>query len=286
MSLGICLAGGGVKGAAHIGALKALEEKNIEFEYISGTSSGSIVACLYACGYEPKEIYDIFKRYCKKIKYIDLSLIPKIVFGVLFTGRLIVDGLNSGKILEKLINEMCAKKGIENINQIKMPLLIPSVDLNTGTVYCFTSKEIRQNNRAELLDDIKFINDISIGKAVRASCSYPGVFCPCKYKGKTLIDGGVRENVPWKETKRLGADKVLSIVFENKVNDKCCRNIIEIASRSIELIGRELSNYELNGVDGLIKIRSKPVSLLDTSKIDMLYELGYQQTKRKIINQK
>ena len=51
MKVGICFAGGGVKGAAHIGVLKALEEEKIKFDYISGTSSGSIVATLYACGY-------------------------------------------------------------------------------------------------------------------------------------------------------------------------------------------------------------------------------------------
>lgn len=48
MKLGLCLAGGGIKGIAHIGAIKALEEENIKFDYISGTSSGSIVATLYA----------------------------------------------------------------------------------------------------------------------------------------------------------------------------------------------------------------------------------------------
>lgn len=280
MSLGVCLAGGGVKGSAHIGALKALEERKIDFDYISGTSSGSIVATLYACGYTPDEIYNIFKKYCKKIKYIDLKIIPKIILGVLFTGRIVVDGLNSGKVIENLITEMCAKKGIENINQIKMPLLIPSVDLKTGTVYCFTSKQIRANNLKSFSDDVKYINDIEIGKAVRASCSYPVVFSPCNYNEIALIDGGIRENVPWKETKKLGADKVLSIVFENTVNEKCCNSLIEIASRSLELMGRELSNYELEGVDYLIKIKSKNVALLDTNKIDMLYELGYNEAKK------
>lgn len=237
MSLGICLAGGGVKGAAHIGTLKALEEAGLEFDYISGTSSGSIVACLYACGYTPEDIYAIFKKYCKKIKYIDFLIILKLIFGVIFTGRLTISGLNRGRIIERLINKVCKEKNIENINQIKRSLLIPSVDLNRGTVYCFTSKNMRKENRLELLDDTKYIYDAPIGKAVRASCSYPGVFCPCKFDGKNLIDGGVRENVPWKETKAMGADKV---------------------------------------------IRSKSVSLLDTSKIDMLYNLGYEETKKRI----
>ena len=63
MDIGICFAGGGVKGAAHIGVLKALEEENIEFKYVSGTSSGSIIATLYACGYTSEEIYKTNKIY-------------------------------------------------------------------------------------------------------------------------------------------------------------------------------------------------------------------------------
>ena len=278
MKLGLCLAGGGVKGAAHIGALKALEENNIKFDYISGTSSGSIVATLYALGYSTDEMYTIFKKYCKKIKYIDFRNIFKVVFGVLFRWELIIDGLNSGDVIEKLINKIAQEKNINNINQIKMPLIIPAVNLNTGTLYCFTSKNIRKT----FSDKIKFINNINIGKAVRASCSYPGVFSPCKYNNINLIDGGIRENVPWKETKMLGADKVLSIAFENDINEKCCTNIIEIADRAIQLICRELSNYELDGIDYLLKIKSKDVSLLDTSKIDMLYELGYKEALKQI----
>ncbi|MGN1269324.1 MAG: patatin-like phospholipase family protein [Clostridia bacterium] len=55
-----------MKGAAHIGALKAFEEENIEFDYVSGASSGSIVAALYASGYKADEIYKLFKQYAKK----------------------------------------------------------------------------------------------------------------------------------------------------------------------------------------------------------------------------
>lgn len=60
MSLGLCLSGGGIKGAAHVGALQALEDNHIHIDYISGTSSGSIVAVLYAIGYSPQEIYNFF----------------------------------------------------------------------------------------------------------------------------------------------------------------------------------------------------------------------------------
>lgn len=71
MKLGLSLSGGGVKGSAHIGVIKALEEENIKIDSIAGTSSGSIVASLYAMGFSADEMYAIFKKYCKKIKYVD-----------------------------------------------------------------------------------------------------------------------------------------------------------------------------------------------------------------------
>lgn len=280
MSLGLALAGGGVKGAAHIGAIKALEENNIKFDYISGTSSGSIVAALYASGFTTDEIYNIFKKYCKKIKYVDFINVIKLIFGLIFTGKIHIDGLNSGKQLEKLINNECNKKKITNICDIKMPLVIPTVDMCDGKVICFSSKL----NRKSISDKIEFVNDVSIGKAVRASCSFPVVFSPCNFKRTKLIDGGIRENVPWKETKLIGADKVLSIMFEEENNNNCYRNIIEVASRSIELLCRELSNYEMEGADYTIKIKSEKVGLLDMSKIDELYNLGYEITKKELKN--
>ena len=63
---GLCLAGGGIKAAAHIGGLKAFEEENIKFDCVSGASSGSIIATMYALGYSSDEMWKMFKRYCKK----------------------------------------------------------------------------------------------------------------------------------------------------------------------------------------------------------------------------
>ena len=278
MKNGLCLAGGGVKGAAHIGVLKALEEENIAFDYIGGTSSGSIVACLYACGFTADGIYTIFKKYCKKIKYVDIKNIIQLIFGLLFTGKITICGLNSGKQIEKLINQVCRRKGISNIQDIKKALVIPSVDLCNGNVLCFTSCQFRK----EISDYVIFINDVEIGRAVRASCSYPVVFAPCSYERTKLIDGGIRENVPWKELKFLGAEKVVNIVFDERINNNCDKNLVDVAGRSISLLCRELSNYELEGADYTMKIKTKKVSLLDMKQIDYLYKLGYEQAKANI----
>lgn len=86
MKLGLCLSGGGIKGVAHIGAIKALEEKGIKFDYVSGTSSGSIIATLYACGFTTDEMYKIFTKYAKSIRYIDFENIKRF-FKKIFTGR-------------------------------------------------------------------------------------------------------------------------------------------------------------------------------------------------------
>lgn len=209
---------------------------------------------------------------------MDLKNILKLIYGIIFKRKIIINGLNSGEIIEKLINKKCLEKNIENINQIKMPLIIPAVDIYSGNIYYFIS----QNKRNKITNENIYINNINIGKAVRASCSYPVVFSPCEYNNKILMDGGIRENIPWKETKKLGADEVLSVVFEKNIKEKKCDNIIDIVGNSFSILNEELANYEINGIDYLININAKNISLLDMKKIDELYELGYTEAKKQI----
>lgn len=278
MSIGLSLAGGGVKGAAHIGVLKALEEENIKIDYISGTSSGSIVATLYAVGYSAPEIYDIFLKYCKQINYVSMQNIFKLIYGLIFKRKIIIRGLNNGNKLFKMVNRMCNKKGINDISEIKMPILMPSVQLDNGQVCVFTNKQIRGTYE----DDVKYIDHINIGEAVRASCSYPGIFSPVKYGNIELIDGGIRENIPWKETKKMGADKIISVIFENELKNMKEKNIIEVIARSINILSHELAIYEQTGADFLIKIRTQEISLLDFSKMEYLYYEGYKEAKKQL----
>ena len=279
MKISLSLSGGGIKGIAHIGAIKALEEENIKVDYVSGTSSGSIVATLYACGYNADEMHEIFNKYAKDFHYIDFENIKKF-FKNIFTGKgIVIDGLNSGTKISKLINEVCSKKGIYNINQIKMPLIIPAVNIETEELYVFSNCKFK--NKTE---NVKYINDINIGNAVQASCSFPGVFSPCNYNGKLLVDGGIAENIPWRETKNAGADKVISIVFKDKYQKNVCKNIIQIANHSISVICKELAKYEWDGSDYLLTIETEGVGLLEKKKMQELYYEGYRQTKEYLKN--
>lgn len=274
MKLGLCLSGGGIKGAAHIGAIKAFEEEKINFDAIAGTSSGSIVACLLASGYSSNEIYELFKKYAKDTKNIDWKNILKIVHGAVFKRKLTVSGLNSGEVIEKTVNKACNLKNIYNLSDIRKELLIPAIDSESGKVYVFNSCKLNHETNEE-----KFITEVPIGKAVRASCSYPVVFSPCPYQNKNLLDGGIKENIPWKELKVIGCDKVLSIDFENLNKKKCCDSLIDVASRSLELVNEELRRHEINEIDFLLTIKLQNVSLLEIEKLQEVYEEGYKQTK-------
>ena len=101
MKLGVALSGGGVRGIAHAGALKALEDNNIKVDVIGGTSSGSLVASLYAMGYSPYYIYILFKKYAKELVEI-----------------------NSTPIISGVGNFMFNKKGKQIISVIIIVILI------------------------------------------------------------------------------------------------------------------------------------------------------------------
>lgn len=276
MKIGLCLSGGGVKGVAHIGVIKALEEENIRIDCISGTSSGSIVAAMYAMGYNSDEIYDLFKKYGKEISKINWRKILKLIFGLIFKREIIIDGLNKGDKLAEIINYYAQKKNIKLISNINMPLIIPSVSLCDGEINLFSSVK---NNR-KYSDELTVVNNIDIGKVVQASCSYPGIFCPVDFKGKKLIDGGIRENTPWKDLKNIGAEKIISVVFEEEKKTRNKVNILECITQSIGIMMHELYNYEINGIDYLLKIRTKDIWLLEVQRIEELYTIGYETTKK------
>lgn len=262
MKLGLALAGGGVKGAAHIGAIKALEENGIKIDVIAGTSIGSIVSSLYAMGYSTEKMLEIFKYFAKGIMKAD----AKYLAGNLKTSkRLLGNGLFSGENIEIAINECAKEKGLKNIKDIKMPIAIPTVDITESKKYVFTNADLQEDY---------YIKDAIIGKATRASSSYPGVFAPCIYKGHKFVDGGILDNVPADEVRKLGVDKVLTLKFATALNYDP-KNIYEIAFKSIDLLFEARSQEAIHASDLVIDFDVSEASVFDTKKIDYCYNVGY-----------
>ena len=226
MKIGIALSGGGMRGIAHAGVLKALEENDIKIDIIGGTSSGSLVASLYAMGYSPYYIYLLFQRYAKDMVSMDLSPIFNGVGELFKNKKFQIVGLNNGKNIEKEYNNLALRKGVKTISDISMPIIIPSVDINTAKEYIFTNCDIKNRiinkNQKENKEEIEenYISNIPVGTAVRASSSFPGIFCPCEYEGHNFLDGGILNNIPVKEIKKQGADIVIAVNFKaDEVNE-------------------------------------------------------------------
>ena len=131
LKLGIALSGGGIRGIAHAGALKALEDNGIKIDIIGGTSSGSLIASLYAMGYSPYYIYILFKRYAKEIVEMNSTPIISGIGNFMMNKKVSISGLKTGESIEKAYDHIAIRKGIRQIKDItKMPLVIPTVDVN------------------------------------------------------------------------------------------------------------------------------------------------------------
>ena len=237
MKLGLALSGGGIRGIAHAGVLKALEENNIKIDAIGGTSSGSIISTLYAMGYSPYYIYILFKRYAKDlVNQNSMSTITSLK-NFMANKKTNFSGFYSGEEIEKAFNEV--PEGMKDKN--------------------------------------KYITDISIGKAIRASSSLPVAFNPCIYENHKFLDGGILDNFPTTEVKKQGVDKVLTVNFMSDEIDENS-NIMDIAMRSIDIMGNKVSEENIKNSDMILTIQTDKTGLLEVEKLDNCYKYGYRQT--------
>ncbi len=274
MKLGIALSGGGIRGIAHAGVLKALEESGIKIEAIGGTSSGALIAGLYALGYSPEDIYFLFKKYAKKIVGTTSNSVFSQISQVFKKENA---GFRKGEDIEELFNVLAREKGIKTISQIKkIPISIPAVDIKDGKEYIFTNHIPKEKNAYK-----KYIGDISIGKALRATSSFPAVFCPCDFKEHKFLDGGALNNVPVLEVKKQGMEKVLAVNFKaDDITEDS--NYMDIAMRTIDLMGNKIAEENLKQSDYILTIGTDKTGLLDIKKLDSCYQYGYETTRKEI----
>jgi NTE family protein len=185
-TLGLALSGGGARGIAHIGVLKALEKADIKIDFLSGTSMGGLVAAAYASGLSATEIEEISKEYGKLRnlwRLADPTLPRQSVF--------------QGKRLQAFFEETLK---VESFEELCIPLTLVAVDLNSG-------------------QEVHFKNG-SVAQAVRATVAVPGLLAPVEEEGQCLVDGGLLNNLPSDVVREMGADVVLAVdVFAGSDGD-------------------------------------------------------------------
>lgn len=270
MKIGLALSGGGVRGAAHIGAIKALQENGIEIKGIAGTSAGSIVAALYALGYTTNEMISFFRYFSKSV----MGISPKFLFNSMREEKSIkLRGLASSLNLEQAVQDAANAKGIKKIKDLKIPIIIPATDLISDREIVFTNQKLKGDY---------YIQNIEIGKAVRASATFPGMYAPFEYKEYQFVDGGIFDNLPVAELKKIdNIDNVLAIKFDLKSPRKQ-NTMYNITMQSIDLMQEKLMQDSVKLADSLLTINLRDVKVFNVDKIDFCYEQGYKQTLERI----
>ncbi len=177
-TLGLALGGGGLRGLAHIGVVKALRSANLPIGAIAGTSMGGLVGAAIAAGITPEQLEE------------ELGALGSIA-GILrlldwWPGK---RALSSGRSVMRYFNDLIGD--IRTFDDLHTPLALSTCDLETGeeVILC----------KGPLMD------------ALSATMAIPGVFDPVKYHGRILVDGGLVNNVPADVVRAMGADVVLAV---------------------------------------------------------------------------
>jgi len=197
--IGLVLGGGGARGGAHLGVLEILEELRIPVDCIAGTSMGALVGGAYAAGVSPKDIEklvgeadwigmfdDTAGRQSVNLRRKELEdrFYSGLELGVSKDGIRFREGALAGEKLKLFFNRLVRTEyGERTIEQLQLPLAIIATDIGTGT-----RVSIRSGN---------------LTSAMRASMSVPGLMAPVQRDGQKLVDGGLTDNLPIEEVKRL-----------------------------------------------------------------------------------
>lgn len=245
--IGLVLSGGGARGFAHIGLLKALDEEKIPVDYIVGTSMGSIVGAMYAMGYSGQEIENIvlsddwfsyfndiiprrerliekkkeYDRYYFSLNIDDFKLkVPK--------------GLIKGQNVENFLNSLYFDTNeISDFSKLPIPFACVATDVETG-------KEV-------------VLSKGNLAESVRASMAIPSVFFPVEIGDKMLTDGMMSKNFPVSEVKNMGANFIIGSDVGEKLKSKSQLNdIVSLLDQAANYRLVETSDEERKLVDILV----------------------------------
>lgn len=279
MKIGIAFAGGGVRGAAHLGILQALEEQGIVANLYAGTSAGSIVATMKALGHSNATCLKMIENASSDLVDIAYWDILKNVPGKFKK----LEGVLKGDKLKEFLTEHIGESFLMNV---KHGLSIVSTDINTGTQIVFSSENISSRDLRKIDDLVKYYGrytPLALPYIVYASCALPGIFRPLAYHQMTLVDGSITNNLPANILKLMGADKVIAIDL-SKRNPKAnvTEGMFDILSQSLSVMVGQNTHLSLSSTENVYKLSPDvtDISLLDFDRAQDCYDRGYLYGKR------
>lgn len=235
---GIVLSGGGARGIAHLGILKALEELGIQPSIISGTSAGAIAGAFYTKGFEIAEILSIIKS-GHFFNFSNLNIVKQ--------------GIFSMKGFEDIYKAYFKTDSFANL---KIPLCVAATDILKGEINYFTEGEL--------------------STTLLASSCIPVLFQPVHYRGNYYVDGGVLNNFPI-EPLLDKCHKIIGINVNSIDKDEYHIQTKNVLDRSFHLALNSANNHKFSMCDMYIEPpKMSQFGLLDLDKIDAIFEYGYQ----------
>lgn len=244
--LGYALGGGGAKGFAHLGAFKVFDQYGIKPDIIAGTSAGALAGVLYADGFAPEEIADLFRGH-KLMDFAEISL---------FSGGI----LKPSGVAKMLKKNLRAK----NFEQLQIPFVAVATNWETAEVTAFREG-----------DDLV--------SAVVASCTVPIVFQPIKINGVHYVDGGVLKNLPVSVI-REDKECIVGINLYQLSPFDPSLSIKNSAMRYFEIISKANMREDIELADILIDMEGlKDYKMFELNAIDEIVGQG-QETTSTVIN--
>ncbi len=228
VKVALALGAGASKGFAHIGVLKILEANRIPVQLIVGTSAGSFVGSLYAYGYDSYQLQKLAFT-VEKGDIADLT-IPD-------------NGFIKGEKMEEYINAAVRNTPLENL---RIPFFAVATDIQSGREIVFGKG--------------------NAGKAVRASCSIPGIFRPVRIGDRIYVDGGLVSPVPVDAAKRLGADVVIAVDISADASGTIPESTMDTLLQSVGIMYAKLASQQLSRADVVIRPRVGLIGSSDFSK--------------------
>ncbi len=267
----LALSGGGMKGLAHIGVLDVLRDQGIPVAGIVGTSMGSIIGGLAACGYSPEQIEEAIGGTDLASLFSDNaepSLLPrgeesasggsplvKLEFGgdKKLAGPL--GGLSGIRVFNRL-SALTANVGTGNFSELPIPFAAVATDLETG--------------------DMVVLRQGSLAGAMRSSMAIPGIFAPWTYEGRLLVDGGLVANVPVSAARQLfpGYPVVAVDVSSGLKKRDEIRSVVDVLDQMTTFMTQQNVARELEGADLVIHPDTKGIALLSTTAGSGIIEKG------------
>jgi len=275
--IGLALSGGGARGCAHVGVLKALEASNVPVDYIAGTSMGAVIGGLYAAGLSAAEIEEFFvaadwtdmmldepRRHHKSFRRKEEDRLYLFDFEMGLRGlRLQMPrGFRQGRKLSNLLRVMTLPvAGTRSFDNLPIPFKAVATDIGTG--------------------EMVILEDGDLVQAIRASMAIPGVLAPVTLDGRLLVDGGTTRNIPVDVVRAMGADIVIAVDISEALKpvDELDSSLA-ISEQTVGLLTRLNVEAFLPLADLVLRPAVEGIGTLDFTDVAGIIQAGVEEAER------